>query len=196
MRFVLDGEMTKVCLGLVILAVAASSACATAKAKTAPERPTLDVPAPPAKVIETTPMPDTTPEPVPELPAEKPANPRTSKPTTTREPARDTKPEAPPTTAEAPPAPVAPVPTAPQLRPGGTPDPSEAAKQTQITIERARQALNSLNSKQFSKARLAVYESAKQLLVQADEAFKKSDFENAKKLAEKVESTARELQGR
>ena len=189
----LDGEMTKVLLGLVILAGAASTACATVTAKTTPDRPTLEVPAPPAKVIETTPMPEPLPEPVPELPSAPPANTRPPKPAS-REPARpDPKPEA-ATTSEAPPAPVQPVTPPPQLRPAGTPDAPEAAKQAQNTIERARQALNSVNTQGFPKARQDVYENAKLTLKQAEEALKKSDFDNATKLAKKVEDTAKELQ--
>lgn len=192
MRIVLDGEMTKVLLGLVILAVAASSACATAKAKTAPERPTLDVPAPPAKVIETTVMPDTEPDPVPPLPAEKPANTRTAKPPVSREPVRpDSKPEPSPTTeAPSPPPTVTP---APQLRPAGT-DPSEAAKQVQAMIQRAGQAITAVNCPSLPPPRKMVCENAKLTLKQAEEALNKSDFENAKKLAQKVEDTAKELQ--
>jgi hypothetical protein len=185
--------MTKVVLGLVVLALAASTGCATATAKTAPDRPTLDVPAPPAKVIETTPMPETMPDPVPELPAAQPTNTRTSKPPASREAARtEPKPEPAPTieTASAPAAPVTP---APQLRPAGT-DASEAAKQVQATIERARQAIKVVNCQAFPPARKLICENALLTLKQAEEAFSKSDFENAKKLAQKVEDTAKELQ--
>lgn len=187
--------MTKVLLGLMILAGAASTACATANAKTAPERPTLEVPAPPAKVVETTPMPETMPELVPELPSAPPPNTRTSRPAS-REPARaDPKPEATTSAAEAPAAPVPPVP-APQLRPGGTPEASEAAKQAQIAFDRAKQAINSINLKQLAKTKRPVYDDAQRMLATAEDALKKSDFDNAKKLAQKVEDTARELGAR
>jgi hypothetical protein len=193
---VLDGEMRKVLLGLVILAGAASTACATANAKTTPDRPTLEVPAPPAKVVETTPQPETMPELVPDLPPAQPANTRPSRPASSREPTRtDPKPEAtatPPDTSAAPPPPLVP---APQLRTSST-DTTEAAKQVQTTIERARQALNSVDTKQFTKPRRVIYDNAKLMLTQAEDALKKSDFDNAKKLAEKVELTAKELQGR
>ena len=153
------------------------------------------MPAPPTKVIETTPMPEPTPEPVPDLPSAPPTNTRPSRPAS-REPARpDPKPEA-ATTSEAPAAPVQPVTPPPQLRPAGTPDASEAAKQVQNIIDRARQALNSVNWKQFAKPRKAIYDNAQLMLMQAEDAMKKSDFENARKLAEKVESTAKELQGK
>ena len=186
--------MTKRVLGLVILAVAASTACATANAKTAPERPTLEVPAPPAKVIDTTPMPDTTPEPVPDLPPEKPISARTAKPPASREPARpDPKPE-PTTTTDTPSAPAATVTPAPQLRPAGT-DP-EAAQQVQAMIQKAKQAITAVNCSSLPPARKTVCENANLTLKQAEEALSKSDFENAKKLAQKVEDTARELGAR
>jgi len=187
--------MTKVLLSLVVLAAAASTACATASAKVAPDRPALEVPAPPTKVVESAPMPETTtPDPVPELPPAQPTNARPPRPQS-REPARtDPKPEA--TAAESAPPPVAPVTPPPQLRAAGTPDASEAAKQVQVIIDRAGKAIKSVNHQNFPKERRAVYENALSLLAQAEEALKKSDFENAKKLAEKVEATAKELQGR
>jgi hypothetical protein len=187
--------MTKVLLSLVILAGAASTACATANARTPPDRPTLEVPAPPAKVIDPPPQPEPAPpDPVPELPPATPTNSRPARPPT-RDPARtDPKPEAP--AAEAAPPPVTPVTPPPQLRTAGTPDASEAAKQVQVIIDRASKAIKSVNAQHFPKQRRAVYDNAVLLLAQAEDALKKSDFENAKKLAEKVETTAKELQGR
>jgi hypothetical protein len=185
--------MKPVILGLFVLGAAASAACASATAKAAPDRPALEVPAPPTKTVEPSPQPERTPEPVPELP---PAQPPNSRPP--RQPPRETakpdpKQEAATTTEAAPaPAPVAP---APQLRQPGAADPSEAAKQVQGLIEHASKSLESVNTKGFNKARRAVYENAKGMLAQAQEALKKSDFDNAKKLAGKVEDTARELGG-
>jgi outer membrane biosynthesis protein TonB len=194
MPFFVDIEMTKVLLSLVVLACAASTACATASAKAAPDRPTLEVPAPPTKVIEQTPLPEPPPEPVPDLPPLAPANPRPSKPAT-REAARtDPKPET--TTTEAATPPVAPLSSPPQLRQPGTPEASEAAKQVQTILDRAGKALKAVNTKQFTPAKRAVYDDAHRMLTQAEEALKKSDFDNARKLAEKVELTAKELQSR
>jgi hypothetical protein len=188
--------MTKVLLSLVILAGVASTACATASAKAAPDRPTLEVPAPPAKVIETTPLPETTPEPVPELPPQAPSNPRPSRPQS-REPVRtDPKPEATTTTTETPAASVPPVTPPPQLRPANTPEASEAEKQARVAFDRAKQALDSIKLKELAKAKKPVYDDAVRMLATAGEALKKSDFDNAKKLAQKVEDTARELGAR
>jgi hypothetical protein len=180
-------------LGLALSMSVASAACATATAKAPPERPALDVPAPPAKTVEPMPKPESPPDPVPELPPERPTNARPPR-AANREAARtDPKPD-PATTTETVPAPPPPaVAPAPQLRQPGAAEPSEAAKQVQTLIEHASRSLDSVNTKGFSKARRAVYDNAKGILVQAQEAWKKSDFDNARKLAAKVEDTAREL---
>jgi len=187
--------MKRVTLGLLVLVGAASAACASATAKAAPDRPALEVPAPPAKVVEPPQQPEPSPAPVPDLPPPQPANSKPSRPPTRETAKPDPKQEAAATT-ETTAAPVAPVPPPPQLRPGNTPDPSEAAKQAQIAVERSRQVLGSLNAKQVPRAKRAVFDDAHRMQTLAEEALKKSDFENAKKLAEKVESTARELGAR
>ena len=183
--------MKRVTLALLVLAGTTSAACASATAKAAPDRPALEVPAAPAKIVEPPQQPEPDPAPVPDLPPPQPTNSRPP-----RQPPRETaKPDAKQeaaTTTEAAPAP-APVAPAPQLRQPGAADPSEAAKQVQGLIEHASKSLESVNTKGFNKARRAVYENAKGMLAQAQEALKKSDFDNAKKLAGKVEDTAREL---
>lgn len=185
--------MKRVTVGLVLLVGAASAACASATAKAAPDRPALEVPAPPAKVVEPPQQPEPDPAPVPDLPPPQPSNPRPPRQPPRETPKPDAKPETATTTEAAPvPAPVA---AAPQLRQPGAADPSEAAKQVQGLIEHASKSLESVNTKGFNKARRAVYENAKGMLAQAQEAWKKSDFDNAKKLAGKVEDTARELGG-
>ena len=185
--------MKRLIVGLCLMLGAASAACASATAKAAPERPTLEVPAPPTKVIEPSPKPEPPPDPVPDLPATPPTTPRSRPPA--REAARpDPKPE--PATSEVAPAPPAPVPPAPQLRSGGAPEASEAAKQAQIAIDRAGTALKSVNTRNFPKPRRAIYDTAVLTLKSAEDALKKSDFDNAKKLAEKVETTAKELGAR
>jgi len=184
--------MKRVILGLAVLLGAASAACASATAKAAPDRPPLEVPAPPAKVVEPSPQPTLPPEPVPELPPQQPTSSRPPRQTAARETAKpDPKQEVPST--EAPATQVAPVAPPPQLRPANTPDPSEAAKQAQVAVERAKQVLGQLSAKTVPKTQKAVFDDAHRMLTLAEEAIKKSDFENAKKLAEKVESTAREL---
>lgn len=186
--------MKRLIVVLSLMLAAASAACASVTAKAPPERPTLDVPAPPTKVVEPGPKPEAAPDPVPDLPAAAPTNSPRSRPPARPAERTDPKPE---TTAPAEVvAPPAPVPPAPQLRPGGTPDASEAAKQAQIAIDRAGGALKSVNYRNFPKSRRAIYDGAVLMLKSAEDALKKSDFDNAKKLAEKVETTAKELGAR
>jgi hypothetical protein len=186
--------MKRATLGLLVLVGAASAACASATAKAAPDRPPLEVPAPPAKVVEPPVQPEPDLPPVPDLPPPQPPNSRPP-----RQPPRETAkpdPKQEVTTTETPAAAVAPVPAPPQLRPGNSADPSEAAKQAQIAVDKAKQVLSTLNPKQIQKDKKAVFDGAHNMMKLAEDALKKSDFENAKKLAEKVESTARELGAR
>lgn len=187
--------MKNLMLGLWICAVVATGACATVRAKPPAERPALEVPVPPGKVIE--PMPHQeplTPEPVGDLPAAPPANPRPNKPPS-REPVRtDPKPEAP--VVEATPAPVTPPAPAPQLRTPGTPDSAEAARQVRDVLDRANKTVNSIDTRRFTKAQRGQYEDAKRLVIQAEDALKASNFDSARKLAEKANGIAKELQGR
>jgi hypothetical protein len=185
--------MKRVILGVSVLIGAASAACASVTAKAPPERPALEVPAPPTKVVDPPLRPEPAPDPVPDLPAPQPANSRPPR-QPVREPAR-TDPKAEAAATEAAP-PAAPVPTPPQLRLPNTPEASEAAKQVQVVIDHAGKSLESVNPKGFAKARRAVYDDAKRMLTQAQESLKKSDFDNARKLAEKVEQTAKELGAR
>jgi hypothetical protein len=187
--------MKHVFLALTVAVAAASAACASAIAKTPPERPTLEVPAPPAKVVEPPPRIDpVTPEPVADLPTTPPANARPPR-TPTRETAKpEVKPEA--TATEAAPAPVTPPAPAPVLRTPGSPDSAEAAKQVQDIRERASKTLNSMDPRRFAKGKNDQYKLAKLLLTQSEDALKKADFENAKKLALKADDIANELKGR
>jgi hypothetical protein len=187
--------MKRAVLGLLVLAGATSAACATVTAKAAPDRPALEVPAPPARVIEPPPRPESPPEPVPDLPPPQPTSSRPPRQSPRETAKPDPKQEAAATT-ETPAAAVAPVAPPPQLRPANTPDPSEAQKQAQIAVDRSKQVLSTLNAKQVPRAKKAVFDDAHRMQTLAEEALKKSDFENAKKLAEKVELTARELGAR
>lgn len=187
--------MKNLMLGLGICAVAANAACATVRAKPVAERPALEVPVPPGKVIE--PMPHQeplTPEPVGDLPAAPPANPRPNKPPAAREAARtDPKPETP---VVEPAPPVTPPVPAPQLRTPGTPDNAEAARQVRDILDRANKTLNSIDTRRFTKARRGQYDDAKRLVIQSEDALKASNFDSARKLADKANDIAKELQGR
>ncbi len=197
--------MRKYLVGLPLIALVATG-CASVQAKGKPEdRPALNVPAPPPRIIEPGEIP---PEPVPELPTPSPSSgsgaPRsTTRPTSTKPPASESKPEAKPgadpKVGEIPTVePPAPPPTAPpaQLRTPQTADTSAAAKAVRTTIETARRILNGVDFGPLSDVRKKAYNDAKLLLNQAEAAVKEGDLAFAQGLANKAETLAKELAGR
>lgn len=186
--------MQRIVLLVWLGAVAASASCASAQARTAADRPTLEVPAPPARTIEPTARPEpATPEPVPDLPPATPPNPK-PRPPAAREPARtDPKPEAPATEVPAPP--VAPVTPPPQLR-TSTVDGAEAERQVRTVLDSASKALKLVDHNRLSKARRAEYDNAVRLMAQSEENLKTANFEIARNLANKADQIAKELQPR
>lgn len=189
--------MKKISLVFLVGAVMPiAAACATVKAKVPADRPALEVPVPPGKVIEPMPLHEpSTPEPVGDLPSAPPANPRPNRPAS-REPARtDPKPE-PPVVEMAPP-PVAPPAPAPQLRTPGAPDSAEASRQVRDILDRANKGLNSIDTRRFTtKGRRDQYDTARRLVTQSEDALKAGNFDSARKLADKANDIAKELQGR
>ena len=184
--------MQKLTVVALLGLVAASGGCASAQAKAPAERPNLEVPAPPTRMIEPTPRPEPTqPEPVPELPPA-PANPR-PRPAPNREPARPetAKPEAPAAEVAAPP--VAPVTPPPQLRTATTADAAEAEKQVRTIMDSANRALNAIDYQRLNKGQKEQYDYAKRMITQSDEKLKESKVEIARDLATKADKIAREL---
>ncbi|HVL66337.1 MAG TPA: hypothetical protein VM364_03645 [Vicinamibacterales bacterium] len=186
-------------VGASIVALSAAAAgCSTTKAATPLERPALEVPPPPPRVI--------TPLPPPEAPAldpvgDLPANANTAAPPRPRpqqrdrnEPAKpDPKPETPPD------QPATPPPAPPQqgpLRIPETSNPQQLAAQIRDTIARARGILDRTDYGPLSNARKKAYDDAKLFAQQADDALKASNLVFAKELADKAERLAKELQGR
>lgn len=186
--------MQRIVLLVWLGAVAASASCASAQARTAADRPTLEVPSPPARMIEPTARPEpATPEPVPDLPPAAPPNPK-PRPPATREPARsDPKPEAP--AAEVPQPPVAPVTPPPQLRTSSV-DAAEAERQVRTILDRASRALKLVDHKGLSNARRKEYDNAVLMMAQSEENLKTANFEIARNLADKADQIAKELQPR
>lgn len=189
--------MSKLLLLLAFAAVAAG--CASAQAKSPADHANLEVPPVPPRVIEALPVPAAPPEPVEDLPpvAAIPPRPRPAPASAARETSKtDPKAaeaaavEAPPAAAAAPPAP------APQLRTPGTVDGAEAARQVNDVIGRARQGLGSIDYRRLSPERRSQYDSARLMLTQADDAVKASNFDLARKLAEKADLLANEMKGR
>jgi hypothetical protein len=184
--------MQKLTLLALLGLVGASGGCASAQAKAPAERPNLDVPAPPTRMIEPTPSPELTqPEPVPELPPA-PAAPRPRQ-TPNRESARpEAKPEAPAADAPAA-APVAPVTPPPQLRTATTADAAEAEKQVRTIMDSANKSLAAINFQRLNKGQREQYDIAKRMITQSEEKLKESKIEIALDYATKADKIAREL---
>ena len=179
---------------LLMLLGASAAGCASAQAKAAPDRPALEVPPPPPRVIETVTVTD---PPVPDRVGDLPAAPATPRPRPTppsRETAKpDPKPE--PATEPAPPSPAPAAPPVPQLRTPGTSD-TEASRQVREVIDRAKKSLSSVNYQRLTHELRAQYDSAKLMLTQSEDALKSTNFEFARNLADKADRIAKELQGR
>lgn len=184
--------MQKLTLAALLGVVAASGGCASAQAKAPAERPNLEVPAPPTRMIEPTARPEPTqPEPVPELPPAQ-ATPK-PRPAPNREPARSEAkpPEVPAAEVAAPP--VAPVTPPPQLRTATTADAAEAEKQVRTIMESANKALSGIDYQRLNKGQREQYDYARRMITQSDEKLKESKVEIARDLATKADKIAREL---
>jgi hypothetical protein len=187
---------------LVVLAALSGSACASAAAKSPVDRPAMNVPAPPPRVLE--PPAELDPEPVGDLPSPPTSTPTTSRPNrqreknSTAEAKPEVKPEAKPAeVTPPPPEPAAPPPApAAQLRTPQTADPSGAAKTVQATIDRARASLNSINFTAQSDERKKAYNDVKRFINQAEDAMKQGNFVFGQAVATKAETLARELAGK
>lgn len=189
--------MTVVALGAGVL----SSACATTRAQTPTQRPALEVPPAPPRVIEAVLPPEpATIEPIAELPTAPSSNPPRPRPNSQRDAAREAKSDAKPpetTPVEANPAPAAPPPPAPvgPLRTSRTADGAKAEQQIRDTIRRANGLLGRVNYQGLTPDRQKVYNEAKQFVDGAETAIKEEKFEYALELAEKAETLAKGLQG-
>jgi hypothetical protein len=75
-------------------------------------------------------------------------------------------------------------------------DGAEATRQIHDVIERGKSALGSIDYGRLSTERRSQYNQAKLMVTQAEDALKNSNFEFARKVAEKAETLAKELQSR
>jgi hypothetical protein len=187
-------------LGVVLILGALATGCVTTKAQTPIERPSLDVPPAPPRVIEPAPVPPEVvqlPEPVEELPPPPvaPSAPRRSQRDTSREPQKpEPKPETPPVVVEAPATP--PPAPAPLLRTPATADAAAAERQIRDTLKRTQDGLNRVDFQKLSTDLRNAYNDAKDFMSRAEVAIKDSNFELAKGLASNAEKLAKELQSR
>ena len=192
-------------LGSLLAAGLLASACATARAAAPIERPALEVPPVPPRIVEPAPAPDLgNLEPVADLPPEKPLPPASAKPrpssareTNNREPQKaEAKPPEPLPVVEPPPTAPPPVPAAPLIRTPATADAAASERQIRDTMLSAQKGLSNVPFDRLSGQRKKAYNEAKDLIQRAEVAIKASNFELAKDLAGKAEKLANELQGR
>jgi hypothetical protein len=181
---------------LPLILLVPALACASAQAKSATDRPTLEMPPVPPRVIEPAPLEPAPPDLVSDLPAAAPAPappPRTRTTPSPRETVKpDPKPEAPQIEQVAAPPP----PVVPQLRTPGTPEGPEASRQVRNVIDRARKTLTSVDYRRLPAASQAEYNSANLTIKQSEEALQAGKVDIALNLAEKAELIAKELQKR
>lgn len=181
-------------LALLMLLGPVAAGCATAQAKSPVDRPNLEVPAPPPRVIESMAVFEApTPEPVPDLPAASPTSPRPRTVPPARESKPDPKPETPP--AEVPP-PATPPPPVPQLRTPGTVDGAEAERKIKEVIDSAKRTLGSIDYRPLNAQSRAQYDSANLFITQSEDALKSQNYDLARGLADKADRLAKELRGR
>jgi hypothetical protein len=188
----------------LLAATLLASACATSRAATPVERPALEVPPVPPRIVEPAPPPETSnPEPVGELPPEKPASSAArTKPPASREPSRDPQKPAdakPVETATAVPVelpPVGPPNNATQIRTPATVDTAAAEKQVRQTLDKAQKRLDSIDYRRLSGDGQKNYNEAKAFMERAEAALKALNFELAKGLSSTAEKMANEIQTR
>ena len=181
----------------------AASGCSRATAKTSPDNPPLDTPAPPPRDVE--PIDTETPAPVPlpqeparnaprMRPAPAPQQPRENR--TEPQKAEPPKPEPAPTPAVEPPKPEeAPrPPTTLQTMP--TTAEGEVERSIHATLQRANADLNRVDYRTLNADARNQYDTAKSIIRQANEATRAKNLLFAKNLADKAAALAAQLAGR
>jgi hypothetical protein len=180
---------------LPVILLVPALACASAQAKSPAERPTLEVPPVPSRLVVTVPE-VAPPDPVDPLPATPPPRPGPKPPARETAAKPDPKPEPPPAEPPLAAAPAPTVPTLPQLRTPGTPDGAEASRLVRDVVDRTRKTLGSIDYQRLTAARRAEYDNATLSIKDSESALKSGRFDIALNLAEKAERIAKELQKR
>lgn len=182
---------------LVVLTAIGGAACTTTRAEVAVERPALDVPPPPPRMIVPLPPPAQSPRPDPVPSLGEPGTSTTAKPRPPRE--KDAPPKAEPKTEEKPaettPPANAPSPV-PPLRIPGQVDPDQQIAQIRGSIDRTLGTLNGIDYGKLQEARQKQYDEAKLFATQAEQALKEKNLVVAKEFADKAERLTKELTSR
>ena len=188
---------------MIVIALAAgalTAGCATTRAQTPTQRPALEVPPVPPRVIEPVLPPEPAAlEPIADLPSAPTNNPPRPRPNPPRDVPREAKseakpPEPTPTETTAPPQAPQPAPVGP-LRTSRTVDGAKTEQQIRDILRRANGLLGKVNYQGLTPERQKVYNEAKQFIDNAETKMKEEQFELALELAEKAETLAKALQG-
>jgi hypothetical protein len=183
-----DLQVGRVARGLMVLVVAASmgAACRTVRAAEPIERPALEVPPPPPRVIVPIPGPDAPVrlEPVGELPVTTDKSP--VKPRPNREKPDPAKPADPKIERVENPNPPQP-PSTPPLR-LESPNSAQLSSQVRDTLGRAKAMIDQIDRNSLTnEPRRKAYDDAKLFAKEAEDAIQKNNFLYAKEMAEKAE---------
>jgi hypothetical protein len=184
-------------LWLLVVMAPLAAACTHAQAKTTPDMPALEMPAPPPRDVEPADVEAPPPVPLVTEPARNaPARPRPSTPTRT-EPSRaePVKPEPPPAVeppkpAEEPPRPPTTLQTTPATAEG------EVERGIRTLLQRATVDLNRVDYRALNADARTQYDTAKRFVQQADDAIRTRNLVFAKNFAEKAATIAAQLAGR
>ena len=173
-----------------------AAGCISARAQAPVERPALDVPPVPPRVIDPAPPPEPPPPaPVPELPLESIIPPPKPRPSTPREkPAEVLKPDPPKPelpAVEQPPA-AAPSPK-PTLRNSTTTDAAAVGRIREV-LDRTQSILNNIDYHRLNDEQKDVYNQAKSHIEGAEAHLKAQGYDLAKELADKAVNLAKGLQ--
>ena len=188
-------------LSVALMLVTTGVACTRAKAKTVPDVPPLEMPAPPPRDVEPNEAEPPPPVSLPQEPARTPTpRPRPATPTREARPNDTPKPEPPKTEApplvieppktEDPPAPPPTLQTTPATAEG------EVERGIRATLVRATNDLNRIDYRFLNADARTQYDTAKSFIRQADAAVRAKNLVFARNLAEKAAALATQLGGK
>jgi outer membrane biosynthesis protein TonB len=180
---------------LFCLAAVPLASCTHAQAKSTPDMPPLNMPAPPPRDVEPSDVEVPPPVPLVAEPAHNPpARPRPTPPPRTEPKPEPPKPEPPP--AEPPKPAEEPIrpPTILQTTPAAVE--GEVERSIRASLQRASADLNRIDYRALNADARTQYDTAKRWVRQADEAIRAKNLVFAKSIAEKAATIAAQLAGR
>ena len=187
--------MSKKLWFLVVLPLAAG--CAHAQAKTTPDMPALEMPAPPPRDVE--PNEAEAPQPVPlvaEPARNTPARPRPAAPPPKLEPPKAEPPKPEPAPVEVPKPAEEPAKALTTLQTTPATAEGEVERGIRVSLLRATADLNRVDYRALNADARTQYDTAKRFLRQADDAMRMKNLVFAKNLADKAATLAAQLAGR